>query len=201
MAKRPKTYQDALREGEKKRGSNFSLKNIVSDFQMAIGAKPKSGLYKLQTRRGIDRLRNPEPTAAEKVRAMSRSIGRSDDRIEREKAEAAAQRQAQAAIDAQIKAGIDAALAERAASEASATQTAQIASTTPQAGGGRSDAASAAVDAANIENTAKGAAEARVADTVRATGKRQTIGTSAQGLLTAADTRKRRSLLGGGMLT
>lgn len=54
MAIRPKTYQDALREGEKKRGG-LSVGNVVSDFKMAIGLKPKTGLFNLQTRRSLDR--------------------------------------------------------------------------------------------------------------------------------------------------
>ena len=173
---RPKTYQQALREGERKRGSNFSPKNFISDFKMAIGAKPKSGLYKLQTRRGIDRLRNPEPTAAEKVRAMSRSIGRSDDRIEREKAQ-------QASMNAMVQAAVDQALAAQ-------TQQAPAAPvvTTPEP------------PAVPTATTPPGPAETDVIETAEAANKedtkrKKTAGRSAPGLLSDGSLRRRTSLM------
>ena len=62
---------------------------------------------------------------------------------------------------------------------------------------GQTSAASGEMDAAAIEATAEGAAEKNVAETARK-GRRSTIQTGAQGLLTTARTRRRRSLIGGG---
>ena len=61
---------------------------------------------------------------------------------------------------------------------------------------GQTSAASGEMDAAAIEATAEGAAEKNVAETARK-GRRSTIQTGAQGLLTTARTRRRRSLMGG----
>ena len=61
---------------------------------------------------------------------------------------------------------------------------------------GVSTAASGEVEAAAIEATAEGEAETKVADTARK-GRRKTIATGAQGLLSKAPTRKRRSLMSG----
>ena len=52
------------------------------------------------------------------------------------------------------------------------------------------------MDAAAIEAVAEGDAEKKVAETARK-GRRATIQTGPQGLLTAARTRRRRSLMGG----
>ena len=61
---------------------------------------------------------------------------------------------------------------------------------------GQTSAASGEMDAAAIEAVAEGPAEAKVAETARK-GRRATIQTGPQGLLTTAKTRRRRSLMGG----
>ena len=61
---------------------------------------------------------------------------------------------------------------------------------------GQTSAASGEMDAAAIEAVAEGPAEEKVADTARR-GRRSTIQTGPQGLLTTARTRRRRSLMGG----
>ena len=62
---------------------------------------------------------------------------------------------------------------------------------------GQTSAASGEMDAAAIEAVAEGDAEKKVAETARK-GRRATIQTGPQGLLTRARTRRRRSLIGGG---
>jgi len=86
--------------------------------------------------------------------------------------------------------------------EAPVTTTATSAPVTP--GGapepvtvGQTSAASGEMDAAAIEAIAEGPAEKKVAETARR-GRRATIQTGPQGLLTTARTRRRRSLMGGG---
>jgi len=86
--------------------------------------------------------------------------------------------------------------------EAPVTTTATSAPVTP--GGapepvtvGQTSAASGEMDAAAIEAIAEGPAEKKVAETARK-GRRATIQTGPQGLLTTARTRRRRSLMGGG---
>ena len=61
---------------------------------------------------------------------------------------------------------------------------------------GQTSAASGEMDAAAIEAVAEGDAEKKVAETARK-GRRSTIQTGPQGLLTRARTRRRRSLMGG----
>lgn len=85
--------------------------------------------------------------------------------------------------------------------EAPVTTTATSAPVTP--GGapepvtvGQTSAASGEMDAAAIEAVAEGPAEKKVAETARK-GRRATIQTGPQGLLTTARTRRRRSLMGG----
>ena len=85
--------------------------------------------------------------------------------------------------------------------EAPVTTTATSAPVTP--GGapepvtvGQTSAASGEMDAAAIEAIAEGPAEKKVAETARK-GRRATIQTGPQGLLTAARTRRRRSLMSG----
>ena len=63
-------------------------------------------------------------------------------------------------------------------------------------GTGVTSAASGEAEAAAIEATAEGPAEKKVAETARR-GRRATIQTGPQGLLTTARTRRRRSLMGG----
>lgn len=85
---RPKTYQDALKEGEKKRGG-ITPGNMLDDFKMAIGLKPKTGLFKLQTRRGIDRQRQASKNVGKDI------FGRpATDRQSASKGETAAERAA-----------------------------------------------------------------------------------------------------------
>ena len=86
-------------------------------------------------------------------------------------------------------------------SQAPVTTTATTAPVTPggapvQVTVGQTSAASGEMDAAAIEAVAEGDAEKKVAETARK-GRRATIATGAQGLLTAARTRRRRSLMGG----
>ena len=85
--------------------------------------------------------------------------------------------------------------------EAPVTTTATSAPVTP--GGapepvtvGQTSAASGEMDAAAIEAVAEGPAEKKVAETARK-GRRATIQTGPQGLLTTAKTRRRRSLMSG----
>jgi len=85
--------------------------------------------------------------------------------------------------------------------EAPVTTTATSAPVTP--GGapepvtvGQTSAASGEMDAAAIEAIAEGPAEKKVAETARK-GRRATIQTGPQGLLTTAKTRRRRSLMSG----
>ena len=67
-------------------------------------------------------------------------------------------------------------------------------------GGSTTTAGSAEEEADILEDGATGDAEKDVADTIRKRGRRRNIATSAQGLLSQAPTRRRRSLMGGGLL-
>ena len=66
----------------------------------------------------------------------------------------------------------------------------------PDTGAGTTSAQAGQEEAAAIEATAEGEAETKVADTARK-GRRKTVATSAQGLLSKAPTRRRRSLMSG----
>lgn len=68
-------------------------------------------------------------------------------------------------------------------------------------GGSTTTAGSAEEEADILEAGATGDAEKKVADTIRKKGRRSTIQTTSKGLLTDAPTRRRRSLMGGGLLT
>jgi hypothetical protein len=70
---------------------------------------------------------------------------------------------------------------------------------TPE-GGSTTTAGSAEEEADILEAGATGDAEKDVADTIRKKGRRSTIQTTSKGLLTDAPTRKRRSLMGGGLI-
>tara|TARA_R100001510_G_scaffold43764_1_gene40221 strand:+ start:50 stop:709 length:660 start_codon:yes stop_codon:yes gene_type:complete len=72
--------------------------------------------------------------------------------------------------------------------------------TTPDTGAGTTTAVGAEEEADTLEAGATGDAEKKVADTIRKRGRRRNIATSAQGLLSQAPTRRRRSLMGGGLL-
>jgi len=72
--------------------------------------------------------------------------------------------------------------------------------TEPDTGAGTTTAVGAEEEADTLEEVAKGDAEEKVADTIRSTGRRSTIQTTSKGLLTEAPTRKRRSLMGGGLI-
>ena len=67
-------------------------------------------------------------------------------------------------------------------------------------GGSTTTAGSAEEEADILEAGATGDAEKKVGDTIRTRGRRRNIATSAQGLLSKAPTRRRRSLMGGGLL-
>ena len=67
-------------------------------------------------------------------------------------------------------------------------------------GGSTTTAGSAEAEADILEAGATGDAEKKVADTIRKKGRRSTIQTTSRGLLTQAPTRRRRSLMGGGLL-
>ena len=67
-------------------------------------------------------------------------------------------------------------------------------------GGSTTTAGSAEAEADILEAGATGDAEKKVADTIRKRGRRSTIQTTSKGLLTSAPTRRRRSLMGGGLL-
>ena len=68
-------------------------------------------------------------------------------------------------------------------------------------GGSTTTAGSAEEEADILEAGATGDAEKDVADTIRKKGRRSTIKTTSKGLLTDAPTRRRRSLMGGGLLS
>ena len=70
---------------------------------------------------------------------------------------------------------------------------------TPE-GGSTTTAGSAEAEADILEAGATGDAEKDVADTIRKKGRRSTIQTTSKGLLTDAPTRRRRSLMGGGLI-
>ena len=53
----------------------------------------------------------------------------------------------------------------------------------------------------NMDGDAPGSAEEDVEATLRKKGRRSTIQTTSQGLLTSAPTRRRRSLMGGGLIS
>lgn len=72
---------------------------------------------------------------------------------------------------------------------------------TPGTGAGTTTAVGAEEEADILEAGATGDAEKDVADTIRKKGRRSTIKTTSKGLLTDAPTRRRRSLMGGGLLT
>ena len=72
---------------------------------------------------------------------------------------------------------------------------------TPGTGAGTTTAGGAEEEADTLEAGATGDAEKDVADTIRKKGRRSTIKTTSKGLLTDAPTRRRRSLMGGGLLT
>lgn len=67
-------------------------------------------------------------------------------------------------------------------------------------GGSTTTAGSAEEEADILEAGATGDAEKKVADTIRKKGRRSTIQTTSKGLLTDAPTRRRRSLMGGGLI-
>ena len=71
----------------------------------------------------------------------------------------------------------------------------------PDVGAGTTTAVGAEEEADTLEAGATGDAEKKVADTIRKKGRRSTIQTTSQGLLSEAPTRRRRSLMGGGLLT
>lgn len=71
----------------------------------------------------------------------------------------------------------------------------------PDVGAGTTTAVGAEEEAETLEAGATGDAEKKVADTIRKKGRRQTIQTTSRGLLSAAPTRRRRSLMGGGLLS
>ena len=70
----------------------------------------------------------------------------------------------------------------------------------PDVGAGTTTAVGAEEEADTLEAGATGDAEKKVADTIRKKGRRSTIQTTSQGLLSEAPTRRRRSLMGGGLL-
>ena len=82
----------------------------------------------------------------------------------------------------------------------------------PDTGAGTTTAVGAEKEAETLEKLAEpdpetpdakpvvGETEAKVADTIRKKGRRSTIQTTSQGLLSSAPTRRRRSLMGGGLL-
>ena len=72
--------------------------------------------------------------------------------------------------------------------------------TAPDTGAGTTTAVGAKEEADTLEAGATGDAEKKVADTIRKRGRRSTIQTTSKGLLTSAPTRRRRSLMGGGLL-
>ena len=72
--------------------------------------------------------------------------------------------------------------------------------TEPDVGAGTTTAVGAEEEADTLEAGATGEAEKKVADTIRKKGRRSTIQTTSRGLLSAAPTRRRRSLMGGGLL-
>jgi len=71
---------------------------------------------------------------------------------------------------------------------------------TPE-GGSTTTAGSAEEEAGILEAGATGDAEKKVGDTIRKRGRRRNIATTSKGLLTEAPTRRRRSLMGGGLLS
>ena len=71
---------------------------------------------------------------------------------------------------------------------------------TPE-GGSTTTAGSADQEADILEAGATGDAEKKVGDTIRKRGRRRNIATTSKGLLTEAPTRRRRSLMGGGLLS
>ena len=73
--------------------------------------------------------------------------------------------------------------------------------TTPDVGAGTTTAVGAEEEADILEAGATGDAEKDVADTIRKKGRRSTIQTTSRGLLSSAPTRRRRSLMGGGLLS
>ena len=85
--------------------------------------------------------------------------------------------------------------------------------TEPDTGAGTTTAVGAEEEADTLEKLAEpdpenpdekpvvGETEAKTADTIRSTGRRSTIQTTSKGLLSEAPTRRRRSLIGGGLLT
>jgi len=76
-----------------------------------------------------------------------------------------------------------------------AMETAEVQAPSKDEGVGLGTAASGEAEAAQIVAEASGEAEEKVADAAKK-GRRSTVQTSAQGLLTEAPTRKRRSLMG-----
>ena len=76
-----------------------------------------------------------------------------------------------------------------------AMETAEVQAPSKDEGVGLGTAASGEAEAAKIMAEASGEAEEKVADAAKK-GRRSTVQTSAQGLLTEAPTRKRRSLMG-----
>jgi hypothetical protein len=72
--------------------------------------------------------------------------------------------------------------------------------TAPDTGAGTTTAAAGVEEAKKLESVAGGPAEAAVADTIRK-GRRSTIVTTPIGLLGSEGTRRRRSLIGGGLIS
>ena len=73
--------------------------------------------------------------------------------------------------------------------------------TAPDTGAGTTTAVGAEEEADTLEAGATGDAEKKVADTIRKKGRRRNIATTSRGLLSSAPTRRRRSLMGGGLLS
>lgn len=80
---RPKTYQDAIKEGQQKRGG-LTPGNMLDDFKMAIGLKPKTGLFNLQTRQSMDRRKQLLEDMKERRRRKNRRKPKGETAAERE---------------------------------------------------------------------------------------------------------------------
>ena len=162
-----------MASGGNYRSSKTGLQQAKDDIQMDLGIKPKDVDY-------YARLDDRKARSQKAMKELMAKANESDDRP------AAAPTTTQ-----EVKAVAD--IPEMPTPPE--METAEVQAPSKDEGVGLGTAASGEAEAAKILAEAGGEAEEKVADAAKK-GRRSTVQTSAQGLLTEAPTRKRRSLMG-----
>ena len=162
-----------MASGGNYRSSKTGLQQAKDDIQMDLGIKPKDVDY-------YARLDDRKARSQKAMKELMAKANESDDRP------AAAPTPTQ-----EVKAVAD--IPEMPTPPE--METAEVQAPSKDEGVGLGTAASGEAEAAKILAEAGGEAEEKVADAAKK-GRRSTVQTSAQGLLTEAPTRKRRSLMG-----